>query len=276
MDAFDLLRDWPGWRQAGAGRILASPAWRLDILFADRKGVLRIVPGSELPDDRLWLKVDFEGEEHNLSIADSVAFPDLHRIWSLRDRLPREVLMALVEKECGPLFQMLEDALRRQLSVKGLAESAPTTLTRAFLAASGDEAFESFAFSLDLSPAMEIDLGRLECIDVADESVRTMSRPVEAVYAEFDLQDAVLADGDLLLRPADTAPRWMTDTPGDGYVRVLSEDRHELRFSDFADGLPPVPEAKGYRIVRNGEILATAVPAAVGSHPAYRIILPSL
>lgn len=271
MDALDLLRNWPSWRQAGAGKVLASPAWRQEVLFADWKGALRIIPESDLPADRLWLKVSFEGEAHHLGIVDSAVFPDLHRVWTLRDKLPREVLMALVEKECGSLLQLLEDTLRRQLSVEGLAEAVPETSFRAFRVTAEDDHFEPLTFSLDLSPAMEIDLGRLENIDVTDESILTLSRPAEAVYAEFDLQGMKLADGDLLLRPVEQAPRWLTEIPRDGRVRVLSSVPHTLTFAEFVDGLPPVPPSPTYRIVRDEMQLATAVSAAVGSHPAYKI-----
>ena len=271
MDALELLRNWPTWRQAGAGKVLASPAWRLDVLFADRKGTMRIVPDADLPDDRLELEVDLEGEEHRLGIADSAAFADLHRVWATRDRLPDEVLMALVEKECGPLLQMLEDALRLQLSVIGLAEPASDVRSRAFRVEFPEDEGDGLAFSLDLSSAMEIDLGRLENIDVSDESIRGMSRPAEACYAEFDLRDARPEEGDLLLCPDGGRSQWLTDVPRDGRVRVLSADTLSLTFAELADGLPPVPAAESFRIVRDGELIATAVSAAVGSHPAYRV-----
>lgn len=272
MNALDLLRDWPGWKQAGAGKVLASPAWRLDVIFADRKGSMRIVPNEDLADDRLTLKVDLEGEEHRLGISDSAVFADLHRIWKLRDRLPYEVLMAVVEKECGPLLQMLEDVLRRQLSVKGLDETASDVPFRAFRVTFPEGGEDAFSFSLDLSPAMEIDLGRIENLDVTDESIRGMSRPAEASYAEFDLPDADLADGDLLLRTEEFGPQWLTDVPRDGHVRVLADKTLELTFAELADGAPPVPPSPTYRLVRDGELLANATSAQIGSHPAFRII----
>ena len=273
MDAFELLRNWPTWKRAGAGKILASPAWRLDVMLGDRRGVLRIVPSEEA--EFLWLEVDFEGERHWLGLPDQPAFDELHRVWSLRDRLPAEVRLALVEKDCGPLLQMLEDVMRRQLSIVGFAEGEPPAGVRAFEVSLADDGGAALRFALNLSPSMEIDLGRMENLDLSHESIRSLSRDVEAEYAAFDLAEeavAALGAGDLLLRPPDAEPQWLLDVPVDGRVHVFAEKPLPLTFGQLVGGDVPVPAANSFRIVRDGGLVAKAKLSKVGSHPAFRIL----
>lgn len=273
MDAFDLLREWPTWRKAGAGKILSSPAWRLDVLFDDRPGILRAA-GGDASEDRLWLEVKLEDERHVLGISDSAAFPELHKVWALREKLPTEVRMALVERDCASLFQMLEDALRRQFSVIGFAEGPGEARVRPFeVVVAGAE--QPIAFALDFSPAMEIDFGRLENLDTSHPSILDMTREVEAEYAQIPLDGETppeIAVGDMLLQPEGAELRWVTELPTDETaVRVLGAERHTLTFAQLVDGTEPVPEAMSYRLIRAGKAVATAVRSNVGSHPAYKI-----
>ena len=273
MDALDLLREWPSWRKAGAGKILSSPAWRLDVLFDDRPGILRAA-GGDAPEDRLWLEVKLEDERHVLGVSDSAAFPELHEVWALREKLPAEVRMALVERDCAPLFQMLEDALRRQFSVVGFAEGPGEVRVRTFEVLVEDED-SPIAFALDFSPAMEIDFGRLENLDTSHPSIQDMTREVDAEYAQIPLDGGTLpeiAEGDMLLLPEGAEPCWVTELPADETaVRVLGAERHTLTFAQLVDGTEPVPEAASYRLICAGKAVATAVRSNVGTHPAYRV-----
>lgn len=274
MNALDLLREWPSWRKAGAGKVMSSPAWRLDVLFDDCPGIMRTADG-EVSADRLWLEVKLDDERHVLGVSDSVAFPELHRVWALREKLPAEVRMALVERDCAPFFQMLEDALRRQFSIVGFAEGPGEAHVRYFEVTVADEK-PSVGFALDFSPSLEIDFGRLENLDVSHPSLREMTREVEAEYAQirFDGEmPPVISVGDLLLQPEGVAPRWVTEIPADGTsLLVLGAERHALTFAQLVDGAEPVPAATSFRIVRDGRELATAACSKVGNHPAFRII----
>ena len=113
MDALELLKTWPGWANAGAETVLASPAWRLSVRFGEETGVLRL--GVEALSDTIDLDITLDGEPHVLSLADSSLYPDLHVLWGTRAGLPPEILLALVEKECGDLFFMLEKSTRRMV-----------------------------------------------------------------------------------------------------------------------------------------------------------------
>lgn len=274
-DALELLRDWPTWKKAGAAKVLASPAWRFRVMLADEERW--IVNAAEEGDpDRMWVELAFEDERHVLGISDSEMFPNLHLLWAKRDRLPAEVRMALVEKECGSLLQMLEDLFRKQLSIVGFAEGEGDRKTRAFELQGevgfGDET--AIRFAVDLSPAMELELGRVENLDTGHESIRGMVRDAEAEYAEFALpEDATVSPGDMLLLPDESESRWLTDVPADdGAVRVLADRTLSLTFAELVDGLPPVPESETFKIVRAGETVATAVRSNVGTHPAFKIL----
>ena len=274
-DALELLRDWPTWKKAGAAKVLASPAWRFRVMLADEERW--IVNAAEEGDpDRMWVELAFEDEHHVLGLSDSEMFPNLHLLWAKRDRLPDEVRMALVEKECGSLLQMLEDLFRKQLSIVGFAEGEGDRKTRAFElqgeAGSGDET--AIRFAVDLSPAMELELGRVENLDTGHESIRGMVRDAEAEYAEFALpEDATVSPGDMLLLPDESESRWLTDVPADdGAVRVLADRTLSLTFAELVDGLPPVPDAETFKIVRAGKTVATAVRSNVGTHPAFKIL----
>lgn len=274
-DALELLRDWPTWKKAGAAKVLASPAWRFRVMFADEERWIVNAAEEDEP-DRMWVELAFEDEHHVLGISDSEMFPNLHLLWAKRDRLPAEVRMALVEKECGSLLQMLEDLFRKQLSIVGFAEGEGDRKTRAFElqgeAGFGDET--AIRFAVDLSPAMELELGRVENLDTGHESIRGMVRDAEAEYAEFALpEDATLSSGDMLLLPDESESRWLTDVPvDDGVVRVLADRTLSLTFAELVDGLPPVPDSETFKIVRAGETVATAVRSNVGTHPAFKIL----
>ena len=272
MDAFELFRNWPTWRRAGAGKILASPAWRLDVMLGDRRGVLRIVPSEE--EEYLWLEVDFEGERHWLGVPDQPAFDELHRVWSLRDRLPAEVRLALVEKDCGPFLQMLEDVMRRQLSIVGFAEGEPPLGVRRFEVTFPGGEDEGVRFALDLSSSMEIDFGRMENLDLSHEAIRSLSRDVEAEYAELELPAEALGSlgaDDLLLAPQEAEPRWLLELPDDGRVHVLAEKPMSLTFAQLVDGDVPVPAADAFRLASSHGTIAQLAQAQVGTHPAYKV-----
>ena len=158
--------------------------------------------GALLPADPLRLAVRFADDPATLALADSPLFPELHALWSARAGVPEPVLLALVEKECGPLFQLLENAAGRQLAVDGLAggeavDGKPFSLRRAT-----GEGLCSFALSLP--PAVLESFGALRNVDVSHPSVRDAVFPAVVQLAAPTLSSADLesvAPGDHLLLP---------------------------------------------------------------------------
>ena len=269
-DALKLLSEWPGWARANADAIIASPAWRLETKWGEEPVVLRRT--SETSGDALVLTVALDGEERLLALADSAMFADLHRLWARRRDLPPEVLLALVEKECGGVFQLLENVFRRSFSVRGLAEGGGTAdgLADFELTGKGVE----LRFAIGLAPVDRSELGRLTNIDTGHESIRSLVRAAEADYGAVELTEEslrALAPGDLILLP-EAEPSWRCAAPSDGTCRILGAHSQTLSFAQFADGdLPPVPPPDELRLAVGGRTLAAGGVVTVGQCAALRV-----
>ncbi len=137
MNTLDLLSYFPPVCDWSPEQILASPAWAMPCRLGSEEGRL-VSDGALLPADPLCLAVRFADDSATLALADSPLFPELHALWSSRAEVPSPILLALVEKECGPLLQLLENAARRQLKIVSLAQERPagqTAYARVFSAA---------------------------------------------------------------------------------------------------------------------------------------------
>jgi len=269
MDAMELLRSWPDVSKANASRILHSPAWRMMTRFGGEPASLTRRETSG--DCSLVLDVRFDEKPATLALRPSPLFADL---WLLKDRfadLPREVLLALVEKECGEVFQFLEDVFRCSLSVVGVSDRAAEGTTFA-LSREGD----GFEFALELTPSMELQLGHLENLDVSHEVVRSLTREAFVRHAVVPLpaeEAASLAPGDFLVLPDGVASAWTLELPADDSAQVVSAERGVLTFAQLADDdLPPVPEPANLEVVRRGKTLARVELAQVGEAAAVRVV----
>lgn len=271
MNALELLKTWPGWAKAGAETILASPAWQMSVRLGDEAGLLRF--DATPLEDTINLDIALDGEAHVLSLADSTRYADLHLLWSKRNGLPSEVLLALLEKECGEMFSFLEKSTRRLLEIKGLTEApAVDARTMAIETASG-----KILFALDLSPEIQTQLGRLEFLDPSHPSIRDLTRPARVDYCSLDLTEeerAALAVGDCLLVPDDFSEtqKWIVDDPEDGAIHLCSSDSREITFGAFAEGtLPTIPEPSEFVLVLKNQILHAAAPSRLGIARAVRV-----
>ena len=223
MNTLDLLSSLPPFRGWSPAEVLASPAWAMPCRLGSEEGRL-VSDGALLPADPLRLAVRFADDPATLALADSPLFPELHALWSSRAEVPAPILLALVEKECGPLLQLLENAAGRQLAIDGLADGAspagegshvsspkvagsdlrPATCDlRPFCLrrASGEELC---SFALALPPAVLESFGALRNLDAAHPSVREQEYSAQIQLAEPVLSSddlASLAPGDHLLLP---------------------------------------------------------------------------
>ena len=155
MKPLEILSSLPQWAKATPATILASPAWTLPCRFGDESCAMRL--DAPVPAETLDIQIRLGDEDHVLGVVDTPSLPNLHAVWAARAEVPAPILLALVEKECGPLLQLLENAARRQLQVVGLAQERPggqTVCARVFSAA-GD----LVSFTLTLSPALAETLG---------------------------------------------------------------------------------------------------------------------
>ncbi len=271
MDAAELLKTWPDWEHASLETVLTSPAWRMPVRYGETAATL--VRAAAVPDDSIPLAVTFDGTPAVLALADSSLCPDLHLLWSRRADLPPALVLALVEKECGDLFALLEKAARRQFGVTGLAEAAPAR-PYAF-AVEGLSA--PLAFALELPAELLPVFGDLACLDPAHPSIRGATREIWADYGTLAMTDdelAALAPGDFLLCPGEPAARWLTAPPADEAAHVLAAGAQTATFAAFADeALPPLPPpSEGLLLVRDGRAYAVLAPGRVGEAAAYRVV----
>lgn len=278
MNAEELIEKWPGIAGQDAAAIFGRDAWAMPVGYAGNDATL--VKDATRERDVIGLAIKFDDEPHFLSLAVSDAYPELSKVWQLKKMLPNEVLLALIEKECGALLQTLENAARRQLSVSGLVPhenvGAQNAAAQAFALrnASGETVCD---FALSLSKALVAEFGRIENLDVKHDSIRALTRPARVEYAAFSLADeelAGLAPGDHLLLPeiATDAPKWVTATPADDLVHVLGAMAGELSFKDFADDtLPEPPEASALILLHHGHAVAEGRLVRLGEQPAFAV-----
>ena len=263
MDALELLKEWPGWADAGMETVLASPAWRMDAQLGGKP--VKLVRGDSI-EDPVALAVTFDGVPSVLLLADSPRYPDLHLLWSRRSGLPPEVVLALVEKECADVFLLLEQVTRRQFGITGFAPDVPAS-ARAFAVQGLDV---PLTFALDLATELLPVFGSLACLDPAHPSILAATREIRAHYATVSVSDDELAacvPGDFLLFPEapDATPAWVTEIPLDESVHVVGASTQTATFEAFVtDGLPSVPPPVDLVLVKGGRDLATVRIGRVG------------
>ena len=275
-DAFELLKGWPGWAKANAERVLASPAWRMAVECDGETA--DVTAAQDEVRDFLWLDVAFDDERHLLGVADSTVFPELHLIWAKRGGLPAEVLLALAERECGSLFQLLENATGRTFALKGVADAAAAdgAKVRTFAARKQGADNSGLVFGLDMSPTLNLAFGQLKYLDTNHPAIREMEIDAEAEYVRFELAESDVADlavGDFLLCGEASAAKWRYGSAPAQGVRAVGVQAGRLTFGQIADGaLPSVPEPELVRIVCGEDALAEGVFDRLVGKPAVRIV----
>ena len=192
--------------------ILDSPAFAMPCRLGDEPATLRRAPVEPSGHEMLALSVAFGDEPNTLRLARSPRFPDLDRLWDSRADVPEPILLALVEKECGPLFQLLENAVRKQLRLVGLMPDGGLEVSKfgsLALALSIPPNIQpsnppTIQFSLTRSATVVSALGVLRNLDLENESIRSQTLPAAIEYAAFQLPEADLASlapGDAILLP---------------------------------------------------------------------------
>ena len=274
MDAFELLKGWPGWANANAERVLASPAWRMNVEYDGKPAEVTVAQDGA--DDLLWLEVAFDDERHFLGVADSETMPELHRVWGLRSGLPSEILLALAERECGALFQMLENATGRTFSLKGVADAATDARTvRGFAVRTQGSDAPACVFALEMSPVLNMSFGRIRNLDTGHPSIWEMTIDVTAEYASFELPESefgCLAVGDFLLCGEKPSAEWRYGLGPQPGFRAVDARPGRLTFGQIAnDDLPPAPNPELLHLVRDGVQVAEGVFDRVADAVAIRI-----
>lgn len=290
MKSLEILLALPKWAKAKPAQILESPAFALPCRLGDEAVTLR---GDAVePSDTLDLAIFLGDEPHTLRLARSPRFPELDKIWDSRADIPEPILLALAERDCGPLFQLLENAMRRQLRLSGLAEAAEEP-SRGLFASVGD-----IVFAITRSATVDAALGLVRNLDPSHPSLRAETLQVETEYAAFALPAAdmaALAAGDALLLPeiGSLPPRLVVDgrfvvdgagvTPfaDDGRCRVVAAEPRTMTLGELFDaaegsasggasaesGAPPAQSP--LRIVQSGREIARGRLDRLGDQPAF-------
>ena len=268
------------------GRIPDSPAFAFPCRCGGESATLR--PAAVRPADTLDLAILFGEEPHVLSLARSARFPGLDRLWESRGGVPEAILLALAEKECGEFFQLLENAVRRQLRLSGISAEG---------AGAGALALEvqpvGIPFLLTRSQTVESALGSLRSLDLAHPALRAETLAAETEYAAFSLPAADLASlapGDALLLPEiGTVPprlvadgRFAVDGTGvspfaeDGRCRVVAAEPRTVTLGELFDAAddphpPAAPPPVQLRLVRNGNTVARGRLERLGDQNAFAV-----
>lgn len=276
MTALDMLANWPGWDRKTADELLASPAWSMIVRYGDAE--MRMRRSGTAPRDVIGLRISLDGEEHFLGIGDREAFPDLNMLWSEKKRLPDALVLALVEKECGNLLQLLENAIRRQLKVIGLADVGERMQAQGFEVVDTNGKVVLF-FSLTLSSMVKEALGDVANIDTAHSEIRALEMPAIVSYASFSLNEEEakgIATGDYLLLPETknlAGAKWLlNEVPKDGRFYVIADRDEAIQFGALADGvLPPLPKPERLALVRDNKRIAVGSFVQIGRENAFAI-----
>ena len=276
MKPLEIISLIPPWAKAAPEAILDSPAFAMPCQIGDKVDVLRRAQVDPAGSAMLALSVSFGDEPHTLCLSRSSAFAELDKVWDSRADVPEPLILALVERECGPLFQFLENAVRKQLRLVGLAEEpVEGACTEMISFQVGD-----IAFSVTRSTSVLSAFGLLRNLDLSHESIREQPLSAEIEYASFILSGddlASLAPGDALLLPEiDSVPprifvagRFVVDANGvapysvDSLVHVLALGVNSITLGKVFDATespsPPPSAAVGaqLRIVREGRLVAS-------------------
>ena len=288
MKPFEILSSLPQWAGLGPDAIVDLPAFAMPCRLDDERTTL--VLSESQPADSVSLSVLLEDEPHVLSLARSPRFKELDAVWDSRADVPEPILLALVEKDAGPLFQLVENAVRRQFRLVGLAE--PAGADAQVLSARVDD----IAFSLTRSAVVTSAIGNLRNLDLSHESIRSVALPSVVEYLTFALASgdaAGLEVGDAILLPEmGTAParlvvdgRFVVDASGVSrydageLARVVDAEQKDIALGEVFDAAeaPHAIEAKPsgvLKLVCKGKTLALGRLDRLGDQPA--LIVESL
>ena len=266
MKPLEIISALPQWTKATPGEIVDSPAFAMPCRLGDENATLRHAEVLPAESETLALAVAFGDEPHAICLARSPRFPELDKIWDSRADVPDAILLALVERECGPLFQLLENAVRKQLRLVGLGKGgieAPSAFLALCVSASLREAdsADGIVFTLSRSDTVVSAFGALRNLDLAHESVRSLVLPASGEYAAFAMSAAdlsVLEPGDALLLPeiGEASPRLVVDgrfvidesgvvpLPTDALVRVRDAEARTVTLGEVFDAAE-TPAAPG-------------------------------
>ena len=293
MKPLEILSALPEWAKASPDVIVDSSAFAVPCRLGDESVILRPASVEPARSEMLVLSIAFGDEPHELCLARSPSLPELDKIWACRSDMPDAILLALVEKECGPFFQLLENAVRKQLRLVGLApagDSSDGHVSRCLNLQVSNPS--GILFSITRSATVVSALGVLRNLDLAHEAIRSLPLAAQVEYAAFAMSDADLAS----LAPADAvlvpeiaslpprlvvAGRFLMDANGvapheeDALVRVCLAEARTVSLGGVFDAVeapsqpPDAVQGAQLRLVRSGRDVATGRLDRIGDQNAF-------
>ncbi len=284
MKPFEILSALSEWSGASHDALVDSPALAVPCRMGEQTSYLKL--GATRPADALRLSILLEDEPHVLAIARSPKFSELDAVWDSLSDIPEAIVLALAERELGAVFQLVENAVRRQLKLVGVSSAA---VDESDLCAQVDDV----VFTLTRSDTVVDAIGVLRNIDVSHEAVRSFRLKCESEYASFALGAADLASispGDYLLLPeiGTLRPkivvdgRFALDESGvsaytcDDLVKVRDAEAREITLGEVFDAdetprsVAAVPPA-GMRLLRENRTIATGRLESLGDQNAFLV-----
>lgn len=275
MNEMHVLSSWPGWAEKSPKDLLHHEAWSMRVRWGDEEARLRL--SDNRPRDVIALEVTFDDEPHFLGIGERETFPDLYKLWDRKNEIPQNLVLALVEKECGKLLQLLENSVRRQLKIAGIVDPSRRDGTRGFEVVGPDGKIIA-SFALDVSPMVLESFGDLSAIDTSHPSIRSMARPAVVEYAVFNLgaDSSKIESGDYLLSPEldnPAAAKWCVENPpDDGKFHIRASASEMVSFASFVDGdMPVITEPKSLELFFGSKRVATGRMSQLGAQSAFAI-----
>ena len=285
MKPFEILSALPQWAKLDAEAIVDSPAFAMPCRLGDESTTL--VLGATPPADAISLSVTLDDEAHILSLGRSPSprFTELEAVWDSRADVPEPILLALVEKDAGTVFQLIENAVHKRLKLVGLA--TPDSPDGRTLVAQVDD----IVFAITRTPAVVSAIGNLRNLDLAHESIRSTPLRVVTEYAAFALPQTDidgLEVGDAVLLPEiGTVPaglivdgRFAVGEGGvsrfaaGGLVRVVDAEPKEITLGEVFDAAdtPRTTDAKPsgpLKLLLGAKTVATGSLDRLGDQSAF-------
>lgn len=293
MKSHEILAALPRWAKAKPDQILDSPAFALPCRLGEESVTMTL--GAVEGADTLDLSLLFGDEPHELRLSRSPRFPELNKVWDVRSEIPAPILLALVEKECGAFFQLLENAVRRQLRLSGLADADAVAKGRFLHAQVAD-----VSFSLTRTESVASALGSVRYLDIANPALRAETLAEVVEYAAFampqpDMSSIAVGDAILLPEIGSVPPRLVVDRryvvekagvmpfEDDGRCRVVSGEPRattlgELFDASEGDAAAMVAKVEGefdanapiqLRLVQGGRTVARGRLDRIGEQNAF-------
>lgn len=201
----EIIANWPDFAKLNAESILNSPGYSAKCQWDSQECSLTY--GGIRPGIDLALRLKFGKHEALLGIpANGLSenlFPNLNMLLASKD-LPETFLLAVLENDLAPLFQLLEEISEEHLQVLGIAQPNDSKFENAkvFRVKAQDE--EILAFQLTLTPELVHAFGQLKHVNPTVPEIGDKAFPAYLLLAKFglDKEDLVnLAQGDRILLP---------------------------------------------------------------------------